>query len=119
MPMTIIEKILARASGQKSVGPGDLVDVDVDTVVLFDSSFFPVDWRDVLKVFDPDKLVVAFDHRIPAPNRACAEAQVTGRAFVKRFGIKRFLGLLCKRCHVAHSKNSRSHSFWIENIKVT
>lgn len=90
MPMTIIEKILARASGQKSVGPGDLVDVDVDTVVLFDSSFFPVDWRDVLKVFDPDKLVVAFDHRIPAPNRACAEAQVIGRAFVKRFGIKRF-----------------------------
>lgn len=90
MGMTIVEKILARASGQKSVAPGDLADVDVDTVVLFDSSFFPVDWRDVLKVFDPDKLVVAFDHRVPAPNRACAEAQVIGREFVKRFGIKRF-----------------------------
>ncbi len=90
MGMTIIEKILARAGGQRTVGPGDLVDVDVDTVVLFDSSFFPVDWREVLKVFDPDKMVVAFDHRIPAPNRACAEAQVIGRAFVKRFGIKRF-----------------------------
>lgn len=75
MGMTIIEKILARAGGQRTVGPGDLVDVDVDTVVLFDSRFFPVDWREVLKVFDPDKMVVAFDHRIPAPNRACAEAQ--------------------------------------------
>lgn len=90
MGMAIIEKLLARASGQPVVKAGDLVDVDVDTVVLFDSSFFPVDWREVLKVFDPDKLVVAFDHRIPAPNRACAEAQVTGREFVKRFGIKRF-----------------------------
>lgn len=75
MGMTIIEKILARAGGQRTVGPGDLVHVDVDTVVLFDSRFFPVDWREVLKVFDPDKMVVAFDHRIPAPNRACAEAQ--------------------------------------------
>lgn len=90
MGMTIVEKILARASGQTSVAPGDLADVTVDTVVLFDSSFFPVDWREVLKVYDPDKMVVAFDHRIPAPNRACAEAQVIGREFVKRFGIKRF-----------------------------
>lgn len=90
MGMTIIEKILARAGGLPSVRPGDLVVVDVDTVVLFDSSFFPVDWRDVRKVADPNRLVVAYDHRVPAPNRACAEAQVIGREFVKRFGIKRF-----------------------------
>jgi 3-isopropylmalate/(R)-2-methylmalate dehydratase large subunit len=90
MGMTIVEKILARASGQNVVAPGDIADVAVDTVVLFDSSFFPVDWREVLKVHDAGKIVVAFDHRIPAPNRACAEAQVIGREFVKRFGIQRF-----------------------------
>jgi 3-isopropylmalate/(R)-2-methylmalate dehydratase large subunit len=34
--------------------------------------------------------VVAFDHRVPPPDRASAQAQVVGREFVKRFGIKRF-----------------------------
>ena len=47
-------------------------------------------WRDVFKVADPDKIVVAFDHRVPPPDKASAQAQVVGREFVKRFGIKRF-----------------------------
>lgn len=90
MGMTIVEKILARAGGLPSVAPGDLVVVDVDTAVLYDSNFFPVYWRDALKVADPDKIVVAFDHRVPAPDRSCAQAQIVGREFVKRHGIKRF-----------------------------
>ena len=90
MGMTIVEKIMARAGGLAGVAPGELVVVDVDTAVLYDSNFFPVYWRDPLQVADPDKIVVAFDHRVPAPDRSCAQAQIAGRAFVKRFGIKRF-----------------------------
>jgi 3-isopropylmalate/(R)-2-methylmalate dehydratase large subunit len=90
MSMTIVEKILARASGAASVGPGDFVVVRVDTAVLYDNNFAPLYWRDVLKVADPDKIVVAYDHRVPPPDRASAQAQVVGREFVKRFGIKRF-----------------------------
>ena len=41
MGMTIIEKILARASGAAKVSPGDLVNVRVDTIVMFDNNFIP------------------------------------------------------------------------------
>ncbi|MBV8650293.1 MAG: 3-isopropylmalate dehydratase large subunit [Alphaproteobacteria bacterium] len=90
MGMTIIEKIMARASGAKKVSPGDLVVVDVDTAVFIDNAFFPAAWREVLHVADPDRIVVIFDHRAPASDRTAAAAHVVGRAFVKRFGIERF-----------------------------
>ena len=90
MPMTIVEKILARASGAEKVKPGDLVVVGVDTVVLYDGNFFPAYWRDLKQVKNPDSIVVVFDHRVPAPDRTCAKAHEVGRAFVKQFGIKRF-----------------------------
>jgi 3-isopropylmalate/(R)-2-methylmalate dehydratase large subunit len=90
MAMTIVEKILARASGAAQVKPGDLVVVGVDTIVLYDGNFFPAYWRDLKRVKSPDSVVVVFDHRVPAPDRACAKAHEVGRAFVRQFGIKRF-----------------------------
>ena len=90
MAMNIVEKILARSGGLPSVAPGDFVVVNVDTTVLFDNNFSTLYWRDVLKVADPDRIVVAYDHRVPPPDKASAQAQVVGRNFVKRFGIKRF-----------------------------
>ena len=90
MGMTIAEKILAAKSGRKAVVPGDVVTVDVDTVILFDNNFMPTNWRDILKIADPEKIVVTFDHRVPAPTQQAAAAQVTGRAFVRKFGIRRF-----------------------------
>lgn len=90
MGMTIAEKILARKSGRDRVGPGDLVTVDVDTVILFDNNFMPNNWREIVKLADPQRVVVVFDHRVPAPTQQAAAAQRTGREFVRRFGIKRF-----------------------------
>jgi 3-isopropylmalate/(R)-2-methylmalate dehydratase large subunit len=90
MGMTIAEKILAAKGGQAKVVPGDIVTVGVDTVILFDNNFMPNNWRDILEVSDPDRILVTFDHRVPAPTQQAAAAQRTGRAFVKRFGIKRF-----------------------------
>lgn len=90
MGMTIAEKILAAKSGQAKVVPGDVVTVSVDTVILFDNNFMPNNWRDILEVRDPERIVVTFDHRVPAPTQQAAAAQRTGRGFVKRFGIKRF-----------------------------
>jgi 3-isopropylmalate/(R)-2-methylmalate dehydratase large subunit len=90
MGMTIAERILARKGGLAKVVPGDVVTVGVDVVVLFDNNFMPSIWRDILKVHDPERIVVTFDHRVPAPNQLAAAAQKTGREFVRRFGIKRF-----------------------------
>src|SRR3954467_13809470 len=90
MGMTIIEKILARASGAAKIGPGDLAVVDVHLCVLIDLSFSRSSWREVLKVRDPEKAVVVFDHDVPASNRDTAAMHVRGREFVRRFGISRF-----------------------------
>src|SRR5207248_9737892 len=90
MGMTIIEKILARASGAAKVAPGDLAVVDVDLSVLIDLSFSRGSWREVLKVHNPEKVVVVFDHDVPASNRETAAMHVRGRAFVRRFGIRSF-----------------------------
>ncbi len=90
MAMTIIEKILARAGGSAKIAPGDLAVVAVDTTVIVDMSFYANVRREILKVHDPDKVVIIYDHVIPAPDRATAEAHVYGREFARRFGIRRF-----------------------------
>ena len=47
MGMTIVEKILARASGQAKVSPGDLAVVEVDSVLMLDTNFLAVQRREV------------------------------------------------------------------------
>jgi 3-isopropylmalate/(R)-2-methylmalate dehydratase large subunit len=89
MGMTIAEKILARASRSASAAPGDFLVVDVDTIVLTDLVFKPTA-REILKLHDPKRIVVIFDHNIPASDRLSAAAHAEGRAFVHRFGIERF-----------------------------
>ncbi|WP_129782409.1 3-isopropylmalate dehydratase large subunit [Peristeroidobacter soli] len=90
MGMTIAEAILARASGRAAVSPGDFVVVNVDTVVMLDTSFFKTLRKEVLKVHAPENVAVIYDHVVPAPDQAAAEAHHYGREFVKKFGIKRF-----------------------------
>jgi 3-isopropylmalate/(R)-2-methylmalate dehydratase large subunit len=89
MPMTITEKILARAAGKTQMKPGDLAVVDVETAVLMDMTFLPEGWREVLKLHDPSKVVIVFDHLVPAPTIQAATAHSTGRRFAKQFGIER------------------------------
>ena len=90
MGMTIAEKILARAAGVKTISPGDIADVEVDTCVLTDMNFMPASWRHVLKMKDAARVVVVLDHLVPANEPLSAAAHTTARAFVQRFGIKRF-----------------------------
>ncbi|HJU20853.1 MAG TPA: aconitase family protein [Stellaceae bacterium] len=90
MGMTIVEKILARAGGRRQVAAGDLVVVDVDLAVMLDASFQATQRREILKVHDPERVAVVYDHMVPAPDRQAAEAHAYGRAFVRRFGIRRF-----------------------------
>src|SRR5690349_5995931 len=89
MGMTIIEKILARASGQMHVKPGDIVDARVDTIMVIDPNFAPHAWREPLSVIDPDRIIVAFYLRAPAATIESAATHQVGRAFAKKFGIKR------------------------------
>lgn len=92
MGMTIAEKILARASGKPRVQPGDLVTVQVSKAVLLDLNFLPTSFlrSEVLRVDDPERVVVVFDHIVPAKDVQTAEALKAGRRFAERLGIRRF-----------------------------
>lgn len=87
--MNVAEKILARSSGRSHVKPGDVVVVEFETAVLIDWTFNGNN-REILRVNDPDKVVIVFDHSVPAPDRESAQVQRYGREFAQRFGITRF-----------------------------
>jgi 3-isopropylmalate/(R)-2-methylmalate dehydratase large subunit len=85
MGMNAIEKILARKSGKDVVKPGDVVVAKIDTAVSFDAGKM-----NVLKIHDPDMLVMLHDHVVPAPTLNAANGAKSMREFVKKFGIKNY-----------------------------
>jgi 3-isopropylmalate/(R)-2-methylmalate dehydratase large subunit len=85
MASTITEKILAHASHQKTVSPGDFVIADVNYVMAHDSTaplaieaFYSI----TDKVFNKDKVIIVFDHFFPAPTVAGATLHQKSRKFV-------------------------------------
>jgi len=85
MGMNSVEKILANHSNQKVVKPGDVVVVGVDLAVQFDSVR-----PDLLKIHDPDKILLTHDHVVPSPTLNAANGAKRMRAFVEKFGIKNY-----------------------------
>ena len=59
--------------------------VDVDIIVSFDSMR-----SDIVKIADPDKLVLLFDHQVPAPTVRAANMAKDMREFVEKFGVKNY-----------------------------
>lgn len=64
--MNMVEKILAKASGQESVKPGDVVVANVDTLLLHDLSGYitaNVFENEVKKEMRyPERVAMVFDH---------------------------------------------------------
>ena len=91
MGQTIIEKILSHNTG-KAVKPGDIVTVNVDRVMLDDIMIpFIVDKVHEMgfaKVWDPDKVVLIYDHLVPASQQDDTRHFRVGDAFVEQYGIK-------------------------------
>ena len=71
MGMTITEKIMARNSGRDHVVPGQLVWVDVHTVMTMDylgeQCFKQFRSLGVDEVFDKSRVICVSDHLIPPP----------------------------------------------------
>ncbi len=98
MGMTVVEKILARASGRGAVRAGDVVEPRVDlamshenaALVLnqFHAVFLGTDLEP--KIWDPSKIAIIFDHRVPAESPKTASNQKKVREFVAKHGITRF-----------------------------
>lgn len=89
--MNITEKILSRASGKKEVNPGEIIEAEVDLAMSHDGTSPPTinNFSKIAqKVWDPQKIVIVFDHNIPANNIGSAEFQKVTRKFAREQGIK-------------------------------
>lgn len=92
-PMTLTEKVIARASGVAVVCPGDEVWATADRMIMNDSSgprrIGPL-VAELGGVRDRDKVVIVSDHFIPAANLRHAEILKTTRTWAKSNGIASF-----------------------------
>ena len=89
--MNITEKILAKAAGKKEVSPGEIIDAKIDLAMSHDGTSPPTiaKFNQVAKkVWDPEKIVLVFDHNFPANKLGSAEFQKVTRNFAKEQSIK-------------------------------
>lgn len=91
MGATRIEKIIAANVG-KEVHAGDIVTVNVDRVMIHDI-FIPFvadkfEEMGFTKLWDPDKVVLIYDHLVPASQVDDTRHFQRGNAFVEKYGMK-------------------------------
>ncbi len=91
MGKTLIEKIIGNKVGHP-VKPGDIVTVPVDWCMIDDimvpfavSKFEEMGFK---KVWDPDKVVLIYDHFLPATQTDDSRHFREGDAFADKYGIK-------------------------------
>jgi len=94
MPQTISEKILGKACGKK-VKAGDFVLANIDCAMTHDITgpLAVEGFREIVKgkktqkVWDPEKIVIIFDHQVPADSLNAAANHIMLRQFAKEQGI--------------------------------
>ena len=90
MGKTVIEKIIEHNTG-KEVKPGDIVTVNVDRVMIHDIfiPFVAEKFKEMgfEKLWDPDKVVLIYDHLVPASQLDDTRHFHTGDAFAEKYGM--------------------------------
>ena len=91
MGETVIEKIIRNNVGH-AVKPSDIVTVNVDRVMIHDI-FIPFvaekfEEMGFKKLWDPDKVVLIYDHLVPASQLDDTRHFHVGDAFAEKYGMK-------------------------------
>ena len=110
-PMTMTEKILARAAGRSAVAPGDNVWVTADVLMTHDVcgpgtiGIFRREFGSTARVWDPDRVVLIPDHYIFTSDEKAHRNVDILRAFAAEQGIPHLYDVGTPRykgvCHVA------------------
>ena len=98
MGMTIVQKILAKATGQVSVNVGDVIEPAVDVAMSHENAALVINQFLAVydgtglepNVWDPSKIAIIFDHRVPAESSKTASNHKKIREFVAAQGITKF-----------------------------
>jgi 3-isopropylmalate/(R)-2-methylmalate dehydratase large subunit len=98
MGMTVVEKILARAAGAKGVKALDVVEPRVDLAMSHENGALVINqFKEIYqgtgreaKPWDPSRIAIIFDHRVPAEGPKTATNHKLIRGFVAQHGISKF-----------------------------
>ncbi len=98
MGMTYVQKLLARACGRDTVAVGDILELPVSLAMSHENAALVINqfkeiYRDTgldAHVWDPDRIAIIFDHRVPAESSKTATNHKRTREFVSRQGISKF-----------------------------
>jgi 3-isopropylmalate/(R)-2-methylmalate dehydratase large subunit len=110
MGMTVVQKILARASGRDAVAVGDVVEPAVDLAMSHENAALVI--NQFLEIYrgteldarpwDPTKIAIVFDHRVPAESPKTATNQKKVRGFVSAEAIGKFHDIRGDRGGICH-----------------
>jgi 3-isopropylmalate/(R)-2-methylmalate dehydratase large subunit len=91
-PMTITEKIMARSAGLAEVVPGQMITAKIGLAYTMDmlamNVFNKLKAVGATQVFDPEKVVIVFDHNAPPPDVNYANLHNQIRMLAKQYGIR-------------------------------
>ncbi len=98
MGMTYVQKVIAKACGRDTVAVGDVVEPSVNLAMSHENGAMAMNqFRNIYegidleaKIWDPDRVAIIFDHRIPAESAKTATNQKRLRDFVGEQGISKF-----------------------------
>lgn len=105
-PMTMAERLMARAAGVDRVAPGDMVDCALDGVMVFES-FVDSNERlvesglrgGIQTLWDPDRVYAMLEHVQPPTSLRAAERAQGLRRLAERLGITHFHDTTSGICH--------------------
>jgi len=98
MGMTYVQKLLARACGKPAVAVGDVLEPPVDLAMSHENGALVINQFNEIfqgtgrepKVWDPSRIAIIFDHRVPAESSKTATNQKKIREFIAKQGITKF-----------------------------
>ncbi|MFN3305692.1 MAG: 3-isopropylmalate dehydratase large subunit [Candidatus Kapaibacteriota bacterium] len=110
MGQTLVQKILARASGRSYLPVGEVLEPSVDLAMSHENAALVINqFLEIYKgtdiepkVWDPDKIAIIFDHRVPAESAKTATNQKRVRDFVANQGIRKFHDIRSDEMGICH-----------------
>lgn len=103
MAMHAVHKILAKASGNASVDPGQIVNAKIDIAGINDiylTVLLSFDEMGGTSIWDKNKLVFFFDHNAPSPSESAAYNQRVMSEFVEKHSVKHLFNINEGICHM-------------------
>lgn len=109
MPLTLSQKILARASGAEAPQPGDIVVARVDRAMTYDAYAgllhrrFVDRWGKTARIWDADNLVLVADHFLDTNDPTHCRMQDELAAFADAFGVRHYYPLGAPNHGICHA----------------